>query len=95
MKQITMDGVRRYRQHLVDEEKSEVTINKYFHDIVTFFKWQEGRALTKELLLEYKAKLVECYAPATVNSILASLNSYFTYNEWFAQRTAQTYGRGT
>ena len=81
MKQITMDGVRRYRQHLVDEEKSEVTINKYFHDIVTFFKWQEGRALTKELLLEYKAKLVECYAPATVNSILASLNSYFTYND--------------
>ena len=40
----------------MDEEKSEVTINKYFHDIVTFFKWQEGRTLTKELLLEYKAK---------------------------------------
>ena len=35
-------------------------------------------------MLEYKAKLVDEYSPATVNSVLAALNGFFAYNEWYA-----------
>ena len=37
-------------------------------------------------MLEYKAEIVEKYAPASVNSILASLNSFFNQNELYGLR---------
>ena len=35
-------------------------------------------------MIEYKNKLVNEYSPATVNSVLAALNGFFAYNEWYA-----------
>ena len=32
-------------------------------------------------MLEYKNALIEKYAPTTVNSVLASLNGFFEFNE--------------
>ena len=55
---ITMNLILRYKNYLIDEEKSEVTIEKYIRDIKTFYKWIQDRELTKTLVLEYKAKLV-------------------------------------
>ena len=81
---ITMNLILRYKDYLIDEEKSEVTIEKYIRDIKTFYEWMKDRELTKTLVLEYKAKLVDAYSPATVNSVLAALNGFFAYNEWYA-----------
>lgn len=83
MMKITMCLVHQYKNYLIDEEKSEVTIEKYVRDISVFYKWLEDRELTKALVLEYKAKLVNEYSPATVNSVLAALNGFFVYNEWY------------
>lgn len=83
MMKITMSLVHQYKNYLIDEEKSEVTIEKYVRDISVFYKWLEDRELTKALVLEYKAKLVNEYSPATVNSVLAALNGFFVYNEWY------------
>ena len=47
-----------------------------------FYEWLSDRELTKELALEYKVQLMENYAPTSVNSILASLNSFFEHNGW-------------
>ena len=33
-------------------------------------------------MLEYKEHLKQNYAPASVNSVISSLNSFFAYNEW-------------
>lgn len=79
---ILSDQIKQYKTHLINEEKTKATIEKYIRDIIAFCKWLAGRELTKELVLEYKAELVENYAPASVNSILASLNGFFNYNEW-------------
>ena len=84
MMKITMNLILRYKDYLIDEEKSEVTVEKYIRDIKTFYEWMKDRELTKTVVLEYKAKLVEEYSPATVNSVLAALNGFFTYNEWYA-----------
>lgn len=79
---ILSDQIKQYKTHLINEEKTKATREKYIRDIMAFCKWLAGRELTKELVLEYKAELVENYAPASVNSILASLNGFFSYNEW-------------
>ena len=45
--------------------------------------WLNGKEVDKPAVLEYKSYLVDNYKPASVNSVLSSLNSFFTYNEWY------------
>lgn len=83
MKIITQTIISDYKNYLINEEKSSVTIEKYVRDILAFYDWIQDKELTKIAVLEYKATLIENYAPASVNSILSSLNSFFDYNEWY------------
>ena len=68
-----------YRQYLLDEEKSAATVKKYVHDTETFLKWCGERKLTKSLVLLYKKELSGKHSPTGVNSVLSSLNSYFSF----------------
>ena len=61
---------------------SSSTLNKYITDITVFMKWCGQQELFKNTVLQYKQELIEKYSPATVNSVLSSLNSFFTFNEW-------------
>lgn len=79
---ILFDQIKEYKTHLINEEKCKATIEKYIRDITVFYEWLSDRELTKELALEYKMQLMENYAPTSVNSILASLNSFFEHNGW-------------
>ena len=81
MYEFTKHTIENYKNYLIEEEKSTVTIEKYIRDINTFAQWVNGREITKALVLEYKNILVEQYAPASVNSVLSSLNGYFNYIE--------------
>ena len=83
MKIITQTIISDYKNYLINEEKSSVTIEKYVRDVLAFYDWIQDKELTKIAVLEYKATLIENYAPASVNSILSSLNSFFDYNEWY------------
>ena len=66
----------------MSEEKSFSTLDKYIRDITVFLEWCGDKSLSKSLVLEYKQKLTEYYAPASVNSVISSLNSFFAYNGW-------------
>ena len=81
MNEITKRTIDAYKNHLVEEEKCSVTIEKYIRDITAFANWTEGNEVTKTLVLEYKSMLTQQYAPASVNSVLSSLNGYFNYIE--------------
>lgn len=70
-----------FRQHLICSEKAQATIEKYLRDLKTFLIWKGERELNKELTLQYKSYLMKSYQPASVNSILSSLNSFFTFLE--------------
>ena len=83
MKKITEKLIKNFRNYLINEEKSDATLEKYIRDIGAFLAWLCGRGVDKQTVLEYKAYLVENYKPASVNSVLSSLNSFFTYNEWY------------
>ena len=84
MKIITDEIVAKFKKYLTEEEKAKATIEKYVRDIMSFMKWLSGRIVEKSVVLEYKQELVEEYSPASVNSILSSLNNFFVFNEWFS-----------
>lgn len=83
MKIITNELIKKYEEYLFEEEKAASTIEKYIHDVACFMDWLCGRNVEKSAVMEYKAMLIESYAPKSVNSIISSLNSFFNYNEWF------------
>lgn len=82
MKKITQEMVVNFKKFLIDEEKSLATLEKYMRDINAFREWLGARIVEKVIVLEYKAYLVENYAPASANSMLSSINSFFEFNEW-------------
>ena len=63
-----------YRDELQAEEKSGHTIEKYMRDARRFADYAGDRAITKELVIEYKNSLMTGdYAVSSTNSMLASL----------------------
>lgn len=81
--QISDEMVSQYRRILVEAEKSSATIEKYLYDIRNFQIAMDGEAVTKERVIRYKEQLIEQYAVSSVNSILAALNGFFKYLQWY------------
>ena len=79
MKKITDKIIKKFREYLIDEEKSKATIEKYIRDLTVFVSWLGGAELCKTKVLEYKEYIISKYAPASVNSILSALNSFFDF----------------
>lgn len=78
--------LNQFHEFLIAEEKSFLTQEKYLRDLTAFRSWLKERPLTKIMVLEYKQYLIEHYAPSSVNSMLSSLNAFFTHNERFDLR---------
>ena len=74
--------VQIFKEHLINDEKANATIEKYVHDIIVFMAWLSGSDVNKANVLEYKRELINKYAPASVNAAISSLNSFFAYMEW-------------
>mgnify|MGYP003302853141 CR=1 FL=1 len=72
-----------YVEHLYNEEKSTATVEKYRRDIKAFTQFAERKNVTKELMISYKQSLInQGYAERSINSMLASLNSFLKYCGW-------------
>ena len=83
MKRITNELIQKFKTYLINEEKSSATLEKYIRDVVAFMKWLNDRVVEKTVVMEYKQNLIENYAPASANSMLSSINSFFGYMEWY------------
>lgn len=80
---ITTEHIDAYCLSLLADERAAGTILKYRHDLTAFARWLDGRAVTKESATAWKACLLNRdYAPRTVNSMLAALNSFFRFMDW-------------
>lgn len=79
MKKITIENISNFAGYLTQEEKSPSTIQKYQRDILAFMEWMGDGCVDKGMVIRYKEYLLEKYAPASVNSVLSSLNSFFEY----------------
>ena len=76
---ITNEQIRSFALHLHEDEKSEATVEKYIRDVSAFSSFLRERELTKQEVMEYKKQISENYAPASVNSMLVSINSFLDF----------------
>lgn len=80
---IQYEMVETYRQHLIEEEKSRATVEKYIRDIWRFYRFlAPGQSVTKELIINYKQRLLDDYKIRSANSMLVSINCFFTFLGW-------------
>ena len=83
---ITDDLIEKFKHYLIDEEKASATLEKYMRDIRAFSQWTLGCELDKRKTLDYKEYLIGKLAPASVNSVLSSINCFFEFNNWYDLR---------
>ena len=79
---LTKEIISDFKEHLIFEERSTATVEKYIRDVKAFLTFVNGADITKEVVIEYKKHLQENYAVRSVNSMLASINSLFVFLGW-------------
>lgn len=79
---ITADHISQYAAHLQEQERAKNTVKKYVHDLNDFMLFLNGKAVTKVAVIAWKEHLADTYTPATVNSMLAAVNSFFQFMDW-------------
>lgn len=80
---ITQEHIDAYCLSLLADERTAGTIAKYRRDVTAFARWLGGRPVSKENSTGWKAHLLNRgYAPRTINSMLAAVNSFFRFAGW-------------
>ena len=82
-KLITLKEIDAFKENLILEEMSEATVEKYVRDVKMFAAYVSGEAINKEIVIAYKKNLQEKYAVRSVNSMLAGINQFFEFKEWY------------
>ena len=79
---LTLEVLNDFIAHLIREERSSATIQKYRHDTRCFWEFVGAQPLKKELVIAYKQALInKGYAVRSVNSMLAAVNCLLDYME--------------
>lgn len=75
--------IDQFSNYLLREEKSIATQEKYLRDVRAFYAFAGSRPVTKEMVVAYKKNCTERgYAVRSVNSMLASVNSFLGFLGW-------------
>lgn len=54
---ILFDQIKEYKTHLINEEKSRATTEKYVRDIEAFYEWLSGEILRRNWRLNTRRSL--------------------------------------
>lgn len=79
---ITNSMIVDFANYLRSDEKSENTIEKYLRDVKAFTVFAEVRELSKGVVMEFKASLVENYEVTSANSMIAAVNAFLRFMGW-------------
>ena len=79
---ITAKIIAEFKEHLILGERSAATVEKYIRDVKAFTVYTQNADVTKETVIAYKKHLQKNYAVRSVNSMLASINSLFSFLGW-------------
>ncbi len=82
---ITEQILDEYRKHLINEEKSMATVNKYICDIKKLMDFAGENEITKKLMFDFKEylRVKKKYKLSSINSFLIAANGLFKYLEWY------------
>lgn len=77
---LTEERIAAYGRDLATEERSHGTIENYLRHVRIFAAWLNGTPATKEQAAGWKEYLIsQGYAPTTINSMLAALNTFLRF----------------
>ena len=80
---ITQEQINTYCASMLADERAAGTVAKYRRDVTAFARWLGGRPVSQENSTGWKAHLLNRgYAPRTINSMLAAVNSFFRFAGW-------------
>ena len=79
---ITNSMIGDFENYLCSDEKSANTIEKYLRDIRAFAVFSEARQISKSVVMEFKASLVENYEITSANSMIAAVNAFLRFMGW-------------
>ena len=80
---LTETQIAAYTQFLRREERAAATVEKHSRDILAFAVWLEKRPVTKEIVTQWKGRLLEDgFSPATVNAKLSAVNGLLRFLGW-------------
>ena len=74
--------IDKFKEYLILAERSDATIEKYIRDVRAFAEYAQSGSVTKETVIAYKKYLQDNYAVRSANSMLASINSLFSFLGW-------------
>ena len=66
---LTKEIIADFKEHLILEERSSATVEKYIRDVKAFAVYINGAEITKETVIKYKKRLQESYAVRSVKAI--------------------------
>ena len=75
-RRITEADVERFQKEMMENEKAEATIKKYVREAECLKNFLNGSWLTKEILLNYRDRLIKNYQAQTVNGKLSAVNGF-------------------
>ena len=81
-KKIDYEALKRYKEHLENEERSVATIEKYMRDVGAFVIFAGDGEINKQRVIEYKIRLGERYTVTSANSMIAAINSFLRFCGW-------------
>ena len=79
---ITNLVIRDFENYLRSDEKSENTVEKYQRDVKAFSEFAGAIEITKTVVMEFKASLVESYEVTSANSMIAAVNAFLRFMGW-------------
>ena len=79
---ITNSMIEEFENYLHSDEKSDNTIEKYLRDVRAFCMFAEASEISKAVVMEFKASLVESYKVTSANSMIAAVNAFLRFMGW-------------
>ena len=79
---ITNSMIGDFESYLRSDEKCDNTIEKYLRDVRVFSVFAESREISKSVVMEFKASLVENYEITSANSMIAAVNAFLRFVGW-------------
>lgn len=78
--EITRKQLIDFKNHMIQQEKSKATIEKYMRDVHRFYRClKNNKVVDKDTLVWYKENLYSQYKVTSANSMLAAINYFLDF----------------
>lgn len=78
-KKLSLELIKKYEKHLIEEERSKATVSKYIRDIQAFYMFLADKAINKEAVISFKLSLENKYKTNSINSMIVAINGLLEY----------------